>query len=150
MEAAAILVTTNSNGGSSLPDSKDFWPAALSPPSSGLLGSSSLHAHKLSPSSYRGSSTSPAMLSRSLDPDSSLAGDLSSSSRIDMDEDEDDDFSSLSGGEEACALALADTMFDMDLGDASTTDASSFGGDSEVLKRSHPMSIQTSETRRAL
>jgi hypothetical protein len=50
LETAAILTS-----GSSLPDEKSFWPAAVSPPSSGLLGCETLNTTTLSRSSQYGS-----------------------------------------------------------------------------------------------
>lgn len=46
LEAAAILVGMDSNSGS-LPEEKALWPAAISPPSSGLLGSDKINYEKL-------------------------------------------------------------------------------------------------------
>ncbi|CEH16011.1 zinc finger protein [Ceraceosorus bombacis] len=60
LEAAAILVGMDNNA-RSLPEEKALWPAAVSPPSSGLLGSDRINFEKLmaQKGQYRGASREP-------------------------------------------------------------------------------------------
>lgn len=55
LEAAAILVGMDSNA-RSLPEEKALWPAAVSPPSSGLLGCDQVNFDKLMASKTRNAS----------------------------------------------------------------------------------------------
>ncbi|WFD08140.1 hypothetical protein MVES1_003510 [Malassezia vespertilionis] len=58
LEAAAILVGMDSNA-RSLPEEKALWPAAVSPPSSGLLGCDQVNFEKLMASKTRNTSGGP-------------------------------------------------------------------------------------------
>ncbi|GAA6061940.1 hypothetical protein JCM10212_001508 [Sporobolomyces blumeae] len=114
LEGAAILAAASA--GTSLPDEKSFWPAAVSPPSSGLLGSGNLgiNIHALAASSPR--FTPSSLLSDN--------GDFASSrSEVSMDEDDsDDEEEGSSPAPEGLSLTmeedepLEDGMFDLDLG----------------------------------
>lgn len=53
LEAAAILVGMDHAGARSLPEEKALWPAAVSPPSSGLLGSEQINFETLMASKRR-------------------------------------------------------------------------------------------------
>ncbi|GEM06140.1 zinc finger, C2H2-type domain containing protein [Rhodotorula toruloides] len=116
LEGAAILAAASA--GSSLPDEKSFWPAAVSPPSSGLLGDAEfgINIHALTKSFG-----SPRFAPSSLLSD---AGDFDTSrSEIDDDENDDDDQSppprAGSGGLEDVdedEQMMEDGMFDLDLG----------------------------------
>ncbi|CDU24288.1 uncharacterized protein SPSC_03359 [Sporisorium scitamineum] len=59
LEAAAILVGMDANA-RSLPEEKALWPAAVSPPSSGLLGSESINFETLMASKRRNTISSNA------------------------------------------------------------------------------------------
>ncbi|GAA5907975.1 uncharacterized protein JCM6883_004077 [Sporobolomyces salmoneus] len=114
LEGAAILAAASV--GTSLPDEKSYWPAAVSPPASGLLGSRDLgiNIHALAASSPR--FTPSSLLSD--------AGDFfSSRSEISMDDDDsDDEDEGSSPAAEGLSLTmeedepLEDGMFDLDLG----------------------------------
>lgn len=114
LEGAAILAAASA--GTSLPDEKHYWPAAVSPPASGLLGSRDLgiNIHALAASSPR--FTPSSLLSDN--------GDFPSSrSDFDMDdEDSDDEDEGSSPAAEGLSLTmeedepLEDGMFDLDLG----------------------------------
>ncbi|SNX87833.1 uncharacterized protein MEPE_06544 [Melanopsichium pennsylvanicum] len=62
LEAAAILVGMDANA-RSLPEEKALWPAAVSPPSSGLLGSESINFETLMASKRRNTISSNASAS---------------------------------------------------------------------------------------
>lgn len=114
LEGAAILAAASV--GTSLPDEKSYWPAAVSPPASGLLGSRDLgiNIHALAASSPR--FTPSSLLSDN--------GDFPSSrSEISMDDDDsDDEDEGSSPAAEGLSLTmeedepLEDGMFDLDLG----------------------------------
>lgn len=124
LEAAAILKAVQA--GASLPDEKSFWPAAVSPPQSGLLGSSpNINIHALTLNSPR------LTASRSLHPDNSFRASSSyvSSSLHRQDEyeheaeaehdegssppaeDDEDTGESVSTGDDP----LVESMFEMEL-----------------------------------
>ncbi|GAA5964401.1 hypothetical protein JCM21900_006417 [Sporobolomyces salmonicolor] len=123
LEGAAILAAASA--GTSLPDEKSYWPAAVSPPSSGLLGSSEhgINIHSLTASVTRPFG-SPRFAPSSLLSD---VGDFDTSrSEVSIDEDSDDD---LEEGSSPAAEGLGqmneadedeqimeDGMFDLDLG----------------------------------
>ncbi|KAK4052927.1 hypothetical protein OIO90_004203 [Microbotryomycetes sp. JL221] len=118
LEAAAILKAASS--GASLPDEKSYWPAAVSPPSSGLLGSDTLNIHTLTSPRFNNS----LALIDDLDLESEAA--LEDTERDDDDEDDDEDGT----GEETGGLdtasnsgddALDEGMFDLDLGATTNT-----------------------------
>lgn len=77
LEAAAILVGMDANA-RSLPEEKAFWPAAVSPPSSGLLGSESINFETLMASKRRNTISSNASASPARGPTPSLAPNDSS------------------------------------------------------------------------
>lgn len=114
LEGAAILAAASV--GTSLPEEKSYWPAAVSPPASGLLGSRDLgiNIHALAASSPR--FTPSSLLSDN--------GDFPSSrSEISMDDDDsDDEDEGSSPAAEGLSLTmeedepLEDGMFDLDLG----------------------------------
>ncbi|GAA5870476.1 hypothetical protein JCM16303_002018 [Sporobolomyces ruberrimus] len=116
LEGAAILAAASA--GASLPDEKSYWPAAVSPPASGLLGSRDLgiNIHALAASSPRFAPSS--LLSDN--------GDFPSSrSEMSMDDDDsDDEDEGSSPAAEGLSLTmeedepLEDGMFDLDLGSA--------------------------------
>ena len=60
LEAAAILVGMDTNA-RSLPEEKALWPAAVSPPSSGLLGSDKINFEKLLAQKSARASQSPVL-----------------------------------------------------------------------------------------
>jgi hypothetical protein len=123
LEAAAILKAAAS--GSSLPDQKDYWcvlsqsppgppltaacdrPAAVSPPSSGLLGSHSLNINVL---------TSPRLFSHSLLSESSFGPEPSSSVLDEEEEDDEEDTSEdVSTAGTGTGDELVGEMFEMEL-----------------------------------
>ncbi|GAA5898632.1 hypothetical protein JCM6882_000884 [Rhodosporidiobolus microsporus] len=121
LEGAAILAAASA--GTSLPDEKSFWPAAVSPPASGLLGSSEfgINIHALS-ASGPGGFGSPRFTPSSLLSD---GGDFDASrSEVSIDEDsaeEDEDDMGQSpprtgSGEDEDDRLMEDGMFDLDLG----------------------------------
>ncbi|GAA6006466.1 hypothetical protein JCM10207_004943 [Rhodosporidiobolus poonsookiae] len=115
LEGAAILAAASA--GTSLPDEKHFWPAAVSPPASGLLGSSELgiNMHALS-ASGPGGFGSPRFAPSSLLSD---AGDFDARSEVTIDEDSDEDDSpspGRNGSPDADDQIMEDGMFDLDLG----------------------------------
>ncbi|PWN52004.1 hypothetical protein IE53DRAFT_367584 [Violaceomyces palustris] len=61
LEAAAILVGMDSNA-RSLPEEKALWPAAVSPPSSGLLGSDQVNFEKLKAQKSRNLTPAPSSI----------------------------------------------------------------------------------------
>ncbi|GAC94236.1 potential zinc finger protein [Pseudozyma hubeiensis SY62] len=71
LEAAAILVGMDANA-RSLPEEKALWPAAVSPPSSGLLGSESINFETLMASKRRNTVSSNASGSPARGPTPSL------------------------------------------------------------------------------
>ncbi|GAA5827083.1 hypothetical protein JCM11251_002236 [Rhodosporidiobolus azoricus] len=121
LEGAAILAAASA--GTSLPDEKSFWPAAVSPPASGLLGSAGgINIHALS-ASGPGGFGSPRFAPSSLHSD---AGDFDASrSELSIDEDsaeEDEDEGQspprTGSGEDMDEddRLMEDGMFDLDLG----------------------------------
>ncbi|GAA5922691.1 Rim13p [Sporobolomyces koalae] len=114
LEGAAILAAASV--GTSLPDEKSYWPAAVSPPASGLLGSHDLgiNIHALAASSPRFAPSS--LISEN--------GDFPSfRSEVSMDDyDSEDDEEGASPATEGLSLTmeedepLEDGMFDLDLG----------------------------------
>ncbi|GAA5878659.1 hypothetical protein JCM1840_003541 [Sporobolomyces johnsonii] len=123
LEGAAILAAASA--GTSLPDEKSYWPAAVSPPSSGLLGSSEhgINIHSLTASATRPFG-SPRFAPSSLLSD---AGDFDTSrSEVSIDEDSDDDLEEGSSPaaeglgqmneEDEDEQMMEDGMFDLDLG----------------------------------
>ncbi|GAA5969295.1 hypothetical protein JCM11641_007541 [Rhodosporidiobolus odoratus] len=116
LEGAAILAAASA--GTSLPDEKSFWPAAVSPPASGLLGSSEfgINIHALS-ASGPGGYGSPRLAPSSLLSD---AGDFDASrSELSIDEDsgedDEDEGTSPRSGQDLDE-DMEDGMFDLDLG----------------------------------
>ncbi|SPC66459.1 uncharacterized protein UHOD_08579 [Ustilago sp. UG-2017b] len=77
LEAAAILVGMDANA-RSLPEEKALWPAAVSPPSSGLLGSESINFETLMASKRRNTVSSNAGASPARRPTPSLVPNDSS------------------------------------------------------------------------
>uniref|UniRef100_V5EAB9 Putative zinc finger protein n=2 Tax=Kalmanozyma brasiliensis (strain GHG001) TaxID=1365824 RepID=V5EAB9_KALBG len=77
LEAAAILVGMDANA-QSLPEEKALWPAAVSPPSSGLLGSESINFETLMASKRRNTVSSHASGSPARGPTPSLVPNDSS------------------------------------------------------------------------
>ncbi|KAJ1038439.1 hypothetical protein NDA14_003929 [Ustilago hordei] len=77
LEAAAILVGMDANA-RSLPEEKALWPAAVSPPSSGLLGSESINFETLMASKRRNTVSSNAGASPARGPTPSLVPNDSS------------------------------------------------------------------------
>ncbi|BGP12596.1 hypothetical protein JCM10213v2_000513 [Rhodosporidiobolus nylandii] len=120
LEGAAILAAASA--GTSLPDEKHYWPAAVSPPASGLLGSSELgiNIHALNASGPAGFG-SPRFVPSSLLSD---GGDFDTSrSELSIDEDDEDYDEGVSpprsgAGEEPDEdqQIMEDGMFDLDLG----------------------------------
>ncbi|GAA6031886.1 hypothetical protein JCM8097_003319 [Rhodosporidiobolus ruineniae] len=120
LEGAAILAAASA--GTSLPDEKSFWPAAVSPPASGLLGSSEfgINIHALSASGPQGFG-SPRFTPSSLLSD---GGDFDASrSEVSIDEDDEDDEDdgqspprAGSSDPDEDQLMMEDGMFDLDLG----------------------------------
>ncbi|GAA5859577.1 hypothetical protein JCM8547_006149 [Rhodosporidiobolus lusitaniae] len=119
LEGAAILAAASA--GTSLPEEKSYWPAAVSPPASGLLGSSEfgINIHALS-ASGPGGFGSPRFAPSSLYSD---AGDFDASrSEVSIDEDspEDDEDDGQSppraGSVDEDDQLMEDGMFDLDLG----------------------------------
>ncbi|ORY90220.1 hypothetical protein BCR35DRAFT_299806 [Leucosporidium creatinivorum] len=112
LEAAAILKAASS--GSSLPEEKGYWPAAVSPPTSGLLGSPLLNIDSLTSPRFQNSPHlhqspsfhSPAFSTTELDSETALD---------EADEDEEDTGESVSTPDDG----LDDGMFDLDLGGSS-------------------------------
>ncbi|KAM0793704.1 hypothetical protein ACM66B_001129 [Microbotryomycetes sp. NB124-2] len=123
LEAAAILKAASS--GASLPDEKSYWPAAVSPPSSGLLGSDVLNINTLTSPRFNNS----LALIDDLDLESEAGGPIDDTEREDDDDgtgEEGVDTASTSGDD-----ALDEGMFDLDLGASNTSPpphASSAGG----------------------
>ncbi|BGP36547.1 hypothetical protein JCM10449v2_000448 [Rhodotorula kratochvilovae] len=114
LEGAAILAAASA--GTSLPGEKSFWPAAVSPPTSGLLGAAhGIHMQSLSARSFGSPRWGPSSLM-------SDAGDLdiSRSELDDIDSDDDDGQSpeprSGSAGLDSDEQMMEDGMFDLDLG----------------------------------
>ncbi|KAK4050443.1 hypothetical protein OIV83_003513 [Microbotryomycetes sp. JL201] len=113
LEAAAILKAASS--GASLPDEKSFWPAAVSPPSSGLLGSDVLNINTLTSPRFNNS----LALIDDLDLESEIGGPIDETEREDEDDgtgEEGVDTASNSGDD-----ALDEGMFDLDLGASNTS-----------------------------
>lgn len=77
LEAAAILVGMDANA-RSLPEEKALWPAAVSPPSSGLLGSEQINFETLMASKRRNTISSNASASPARGPTPSLVPNDSS------------------------------------------------------------------------
>ncbi|KAJ1020312.1 hypothetical protein NDA18_005908 [Ustilago nuda] len=77
LEAAAILVGMDANA-RSLPEEKALWPAAVSPPSSGLLGSESINFETLMASKRRNTVSSNAGANPARGPTPSLVPNDSS------------------------------------------------------------------------
>ncbi|SPO30438.1 uncharacterized protein UTRI_06368 [Ustilago trichophora] len=77
LEAAAILVGMDANA-RSLPEEKALWPAAVSPPSSGLLGSESINFETLMASKRRNTISSNASASPARGPTPGLVANDSS------------------------------------------------------------------------
>jgi hypothetical protein len=99
LETAAILTS-----GSSLPEEKSFWPAAVSPPTSGLLGCETLNTETLNRMPYGSFSSSmkssvPTIPSKL----NSQAGSTDSENATDPD-NEDDDEESASREEDMFAM----------------------------------------------
>ncbi|GAA5866884.1 hypothetical protein JCM3774_004591 [Rhodotorula dairenensis] len=116
LEGAAILVAASA--GTSLPDEKSFWPAAVSPPASGLLGSLECGINVNSLASAAASFGSPRWGPSSLMSD---AGDFDRSEIDEAESDIDDDADSPppgtgNGSHDEDAQMVEDGMFDLDLG----------------------------------
>ncbi|GAA6052638.1 hypothetical protein JCM3770_003906 [Rhodotorula araucariae] len=114
LEGAAILAAASA--GTSLPGEKSFWPAAVSPPTSGLLGAAQgIHMQSLSGRSFGSPRWGPSSLM-------SDAGDfdISRSELDDIDSDDDDGQSpeprSGSAPIDEDEQIMEDGMFDLDLG----------------------------------
>ncbi|KAM0753956.1 hypothetical protein T439DRAFT_322841 [Meredithblackwellia eburnea MCA 4105] len=114
LEAAAILKATAT--GTSLPEEKSFWPAAVSPPSSGLLGSQSLNINVLSTSSPRIPMAQLSLRDLSDDEEDDLEDDDEDDEDEEEDEEEEDDSQAEDTSSPAESGSTGDEgMFDMDL-----------------------------------
>lgn len=127
LEGAAILVAASA--GTSLPDEKSFWPAAMSPPASGLLGSLECGINVKSLAHAAASFGSPRWGPSSLMSD---AGDFDRSEIDDQDSDLDDDNDSPPPGagnasHDEDAQMVEDGIFDLDLGGSTELPAASIG-----------------------
>ncbi|TKA51894.1 hypothetical protein B0A53_04924 [Rhodotorula sp. CCFEE 5036] len=126
LEGAAILVAASA--GTSLPDEKSFWPAAVSPPASGLLGSLECGINVNSLASAAATFGSPRWGPSSLMSD---AGDFDRS-EIDEAESDDDDMDSPppgagNGSHDEDAQMVEDGIFDLDLGGSTELPSLSVG-----------------------
>ncbi|GAA5992081.1 hypothetical protein JCM10908_000734 [Rhodotorula pacifica] len=146
LEGAAILVAASA--GTSLPDEKSFWPAAVSPPASGLLGSLECGINVNSLASVAASFGSPRWGPSSLMSD---AGDFDRSEVDEAESDIDDDTDSPppgagNGSHDEDAQMVEDGIFDLDLGGSTEMPTVPIGPSPRPspLSRLHPADFSSS------